>query len=116
MCNAVPSEAPDVTRIPEIKERFLELAGVMHLRAFVSGWFHDAPFEVSQCDGEDGIEDGAATGVAQQNCRVSDRGEDLVCCVSGRFHDAPFEVPPISKHRRIRLANMQGVENPATGL
>ncbi len=35
-----------MTRIPEIKERFLELAGVMDLRAFVSGWFHDAPFEV----------------------------------------------------------------------
>ena len=46
ICNAVPDEAPDVTRIPEIKERFLELAGVMDLRAFVSGWFHDAPFEV----------------------------------------------------------------------
>ena len=44
--NAVPHEAPDVTRIPEIKERFLELAGVMDLREFVSGWFHDAPFEV----------------------------------------------------------------------
>ncbi len=35
-----------MTRIPEIKEGFLELAGVMDLRAFVSGWFHDAPFEV----------------------------------------------------------------------
>ena len=46
MCNAVPHEAPDVTRIPAIKEQFLELAGVMDLKLFVSGWFHDAPFEV----------------------------------------------------------------------
>ena len=46
MCNAVPDDAPDVTRIPAIQEQFLELAGVMDLKLFVSGWFHDAPFEV----------------------------------------------------------------------
>jgi len=37
---------PDVSEIPAVKERFLQLHGVIDLRDFMSGWFHGAPFEV----------------------------------------------------------------------
>lgn len=39
-------EAPGAERIPLIKRRFLGLHGVIDIRAFLSGWFHGAPFEV----------------------------------------------------------------------
>lgn len=45
-CNLCSNIAPDTTRIPLIKKRFMNLHGVIDIRKFLSGWFHGAPFEV----------------------------------------------------------------------
>ena len=44
--NALSTEVPDSSRIAAIKEQFLQLRDFMDLQPFLSGWFHDAPFEV----------------------------------------------------------------------
>ena len=46
VCNRMGEDAPGAERIPLIKRRFLGLHGVIDIRAFLSGWFHGAPFEV----------------------------------------------------------------------
>ena len=32
-------------RVQEVKERFLELHGVLSIHDFITGWFHGAPYE-----------------------------------------------------------------------
>ena len=39
------TEDIDVDRVQQVKERFLELPGVLSIQDFLSGWFHGAPFE-----------------------------------------------------------------------
>ncbi len=38
-------EEVDVDRVQEVKERFLELHGVLSIHDFITGWFHGAPYE-----------------------------------------------------------------------
>ncbi len=38
-------EEIDVDRVQEVKERFLELHGVLSIHDFITGWFHGAPYE-----------------------------------------------------------------------
>lgn len=38
-------EKIDVDRVQEVKERFLELHGVLSIHDFITGWFHGAPYE-----------------------------------------------------------------------
>ena len=38
-------EEVDVDRVQEVKERFLELHGVLSIHDFITGWFHGAPYD-----------------------------------------------------------------------
>ena len=35
----------DEDRVQQIKERFLELHGVLSIQDFICGWFHGAPYD-----------------------------------------------------------------------
>lgn len=38
-------EEVDVDRVQEVKERFLQLHGVLSIQDFICGWFHGAPYD-----------------------------------------------------------------------
>lgn len=58
------TENIDVDRVQQVKERFLELPGVLSIQDFLSGWFHGAPFESIR---RDNVLDFVAYGFYSQN-------------------------------------------------
>ena len=59
-------EQIDVARVQEVKDRFLQLPGVLDIEEFLSGWFHGAPFESIQ---RDNVMDFVAYGFYSQNVK-----------------------------------------------
>ena len=76
------TENIDVDRVQQVKERFLELPGVLSIQDFLSGWFHGAPFD-SIC--RENVLDFVAYGFYSQNYadltpRVCPISIVAICC------------------------------------
>lgn len=49
-CNRLAVDPPDVEASERAMNAFFRLHGVIDIRAFLTGWFRGAPFEVSSSD------------------------------------------------------------------
>lgn len=67
----------DIDRVQQVKERFLQLPGVLSIQDFLSGWFHGAPFEAIR---RDNVLDFVAYGFYSQTYdELTERVSILLC-------------------------------------